>query len=327
MNLLVTGGTGFLGRHLLPRLATEHRVRALCRRPLTPAEIPGATEVVTGDVLDPASLAAAMRGCHAVVHAAGAVSHRLEDAEETTTLNLRGTENALAAAQAAGVVFFLHISTSGTLAISERDRPATEDSPPPTDLLYRWPYYRSKYFAEKLVFEQRKHLRVASLNPSLLLGPGDTQGGSTRAVRLFLEGRLPGVPPGGLSFVDVRDVADAALLCLKKGRPGQKYLLGSANMTFHTLYQRLARIARMDPPAVRMPGLMRHLLPLMPAKTLDLPWWMGGELDRIELEMASHFWYLDNSKAREELGWVPRDPNETLRDTVADILGGLYQAS
>lgn len=316
MRILVTGGTGFLGKPLVQRLVQEHEVKVLCRNP---HPIAGAT-VVEGDVLDPRTLGPAMEGCHAVVHGAGMVSHRMEDAERVSRVNLQGTENALAAARTTGVRFFLHISTSGTLAISRDTRLATEDSNPPTDLIYRWHYYRSKYFAEKAVFEQKGALRVASINPSLLLGPGDTQGTSVKAVQVFLEGRLPGVPPGGLSFVDVRDVAEAAALVLQKGIPGRRYLLGAANMPFTEFYQRLARISGLAAPALRMPGMVRSMLPLLPNRALELPWWMGGELERVDLEMASHYWYLDNTRAKEELGWKPRDPQETLRDTVEDLM-------
>lgn len=322
MRILVTGGTGFLGTYLVPRLAQEHELRVLARKP---SPIPGVT-VVQGDILEPQSLVGAMAGCHAVVHAAGVVSHRAEDAERVSVTNLRGTENVLAAAKEAGVRFFLHLSTSGTIAVSSSAKVHTEDSSPATDLIYRWPYYRSKYFAEKLVFEQAGSMRVASLNPTLLLGPGDKTGGSVRPVQLFLEGRLPGVPPGGLSFVDVRDVAEAAAAVLARGRPGQRYLLGAANMSFNEFYQRIARLSGREMPPVRMPGLVRSLLPLLPNRSLDLPWWMGGDLERTELEMSAHYWYLDATRAREELGWVPRDPNETLRDTVADLLGGVPPA-
>lgn len=320
MRVLVTGGTGFLGKHLVRRLVEEHEVRVLCRHP---SPIPGAT-VVQGDVLDPHSLVAAMHGCHAVVNGAGMVSHKTEDAETVSRTNLVGTENVLTAARTAGVRFFLHVSTSGTVAISREERVATEESAAPTDLIHRWPYYRSKYFAEKAVFEGKGPMRVASINPSLLLGPGDTAGTSVKAIQVFLEGRLPGVPPGGLSFVDVRDVAEAAALVLAKGVPGHRYLLGSANMRFTEFYQRLGRISGMAVPPVRMPGMVRSMLPFLPNRSYDLPWWLGGELERVDLEMASHFWYLDNTRAKEELGWAPRDPNETLRDTIADLMGDKF---
>lgn len=324
MRLLVTGGTGFLGKHLVPRLvAAGHEVRVLARQP---EAIEGAT-VIQGDILSPETLPAAMHGCHAVIHAAGMVSHRAEDAELMTRVNLRGTEFVLEAAKNEGVRFFLHVSTSGTVAVSTTERLATEESAAPTDLIHRWPYYRSKYFAEKLVFEQAGNLRVASINPTLLLGPGDVHGSSNKSVQLFLEGRLPGIPSGGLSFVDVRDVADAIVLVLAKGKPGRRYLLGAANMSFNAFYGRLSRISGVDLPPMKMPKALRSVLPFLPTKNLDLPWWLGGELDRVELEMATHYWYLDNTRAREELGWQPRGIEETLRDAVADLLGDRFDAS
>lgn len=320
MRVLLTGGTGFLGNHLAKRLAQEHELRVLCRGPRNLA----GGEAVTGDVMDRASLVAAMEGCHAVVHAAGGVSHKLDDAGEVGRVHLEGTENVLEAAKESKVLFFLHMSTSGTIGVSEKDKVFDESAEAPTDLIYRWPYYRAKHFAERLVLEKHGRLRVATLNPSLLLGPGDATGSSVRPVQLFLEGRLPGTPCGGLSFVDVRDVAEAAALALKKGKPGRRYLLGSANMSFATFYARLSRISGVETPSLRMPSLTRRLVPMLPARGMDLPWFMGQSLDRIDLELASHFWYINSARAREELGWSPRDPNETLRDTVADLLGDRY---
>ncbi len=310
VKVLVTGASGFLGRHLCERLRRDHDVVGLCRRP-------GSEEgSVAGDVLDPQSLSAPLDGVDALVHAAGAVSHRPEDAEWLYDVHVRGTQNVLAAAQAAGVQRIVHVSSSGTVAVSRDERPLDESAPEALELVRGWPYYRSKIFAEQLALAAG----AIVVGPSLLLGPGDRDGSSTRAVQLLLDGELPALPSGGLSFVDVRDAADGIARALEQGEPGQRYLLGGSNLTFSAFYERLARAAGVDAPRWRLPSRTRSLLGLLPgALTERLADRFG--LDPIELEMASCFWYVDASRAKQELGWEPRDPGDTLHQTIEYLRG------
>lgn len=136
---------------------------------------------------------------------------------------------------------------------------------------------------------------------------------------MFLEGQVPVSPPGGLSFVDVRDVAGAVETALHRGRGGERYLLGSANMTFHALFQRLARISNRAEPLLRGPGLLREVLGWLPEWGRE-GMGFGFTVDRWGMEQACYTWYLDDSRARAELRWAPRDPIDTLRDTVMDYL-------
>lgn len=308
MKLLVTGASGFLGRHLIERLATEHDVVGLCRRPGS------ADRLVAGDVLDRASLAEPMEGCDAVVHAAGAVSHRQADADWLYEVHVTGTSNVLAAAAEAGVERVVHVSTSGTVAVSEQEAVLDEASPDPLAVIARWPYYRVKRTAEKAALAAG----AVVLNPTLLLGPGDVDESSTKSVRLLLEGGLSALPKGGLSFVDVRDVADAVALALVQGTAGERYLLGAVNLTLTDYYERLARIAGVQPPWLQLPSKTRKLVSWLPDAARRAVADRFG-VDEVELQMASHYWYLDNAKARRELGWAPRDPGETLTDTVVDV--------
>ena len=308
MKVLITGASGFLGTHLMERLGRDHEVVGLCRRPGS------RDKCVAGDVLDRATLAGPMEGCDAVVHSAGGVSHRPEDAGWLNDVHVTGTENVLAAAAEAGVGRVVHVSSSGTVAVSGDDRVHDEGSPEPLDVIKGWPYYRAKLFAEQAALKAG----AIVVNPSLLLAPGDVDGSSTGSVQLLLDGSLPAVPAGGLSFVDVRDVAEAVALALEKGTPGERYLLGAANLPRRDYYARLARIAELPEPRWTVPRAGGRLMGWMPASIKTAVADRFGA-DPFELEMASHFWYLDASKARDELGWAPRDPGETLADTVADL--------
>lgn len=318
MNILVTGASGFLGRHILEQLRGEdHTVRALSRDPL--AEVAHGT-VFGGDILKPETLAAPLEGVDVLIHAAGLVSFEPEDARAMWRVHVEGTDNLLTAAKAAGVKRVIYISTSGTVAVSDDpDFVGTERSPSPLSIVRAWPYYRSKLFAEQCALGHSSDaFPVICLNPSLLLGPGDEDGQSTDSVRRFLDDRVPASPPGTLSFVDVRDVAAAVMMCMTAGEAGERYLLSSGNISFQDYYARLSRICDKPAPMLTMPSMTRKMLPWLPGleKVTDL---LGASLSKEELDIACHNWTASADKAIRDLGWTHMDLQQTLEDTVADL--------
>jgi len=319
MRIAITGSTGFLGRHLVERLAPDHDLVCISRS----GEAPSGCTAKKIDVVHGRGLKTAFSKVDVVVHAAGMVSHELDCAAETWAVHVVGTEKVLEAAQSAKVRRVVYLSTSGTLAVSsDPNALATEESPVPESLISQWPYYRSKLYAEQIALAYTGP-EVISLNPSLLLGPGDTSGGaSTHAVRIFLDQGIPFAPPGGISFVDVRDVAAAVEQALTRGEPGSKYLLSGANMRFVDFYARLARITGRDEPLLAMPKLTRKALRWFPGwgREAGISAGIGPTISREDLELSSHYWYADSAKAVQDLGWSSRDPVETLEDTAFDIL-------
>jgi dihydroflavonol-4-reductase len=320
---LVTGATGFLGRHLVDLLvARGHDVVALARHAPRSGAREGVT-VVRGDVLDREALQRAVAGCDGVFHCAGRVSRDPRDAEELWRVHVVGTRAVLDACCAAGVRRAVVASTSGTVGISEEARVATEDSPTPHALIQRFPYYRAKLYAEQEALGQRRDgLEVVCVNPSLLLGPGDVYGSSTGDVRLFLDRAVPAVPAGGLAYVDARDAADALLRAMERGTPGRRYLVNASNVTVREFFARLERVSGVKAPTIpmpRSPALARAGTSLLGRVVKAV----GGELpvDPVSVEMAQLFWYVDASRAERELGWSARDPVETLVDTVRDLRG------
>lgn len=307
---LVTGATGFLGSHLVRGLeAHGHEVVPFSR-------------ANGGSVLDADRVRAAAAGCHGAFHCAGKVSRDPADAEELYRVHVEGTKIVLDSCARAGVRRVVVASTSATMAVSETAvRVATEDDAAPIGILSRWPYYRAKLFAERAALERnRAGFEVVAINPSLLLGPGDTRGSSTEDVRLLLEGAIRMVPAGGLSFVDARDAADAMRLAMDRGRAGERYLIGACNLTVRDFFARLGRVSGVRTPWMPMPRSREF------ARVGAL--WMqrvasrvgfNASLDPVSAEMAQCFWYLDSSKAERELGWSARDPNRTLHETVEDL--------
>jgi dihydroflavonol-4-reductase len=320
--ILVTGAAGFLGRPLVTQLRSAgHEVVALCRGDASEIAALGA-EIARGDILDAQSVRAAAEGCEVLFHCAGKVSRRPEDADELYRVHVEGTKITLDAAKVAGVRRVVLASTSGTVAVSEDPKEVRDErAPVPMELVARWPYYRSKLFAERAALDRNSEsFEVVSVNPTLLLGPGDVRGSSTGDVQKFLERKVPFVPAGGMSFVDVRDAAAAMVLAMTHGRAGERYLVSAINLTIAAFFDRLERLSGVKGPRLRTPRSLlfaRAGVEIMNKIQKHLP--LDADLDRISAEMAQVFWYVDATKAQKELGWQPRDPSDTLADTVADL--------
>jgi dihydroflavonol-4-reductase len=318
---LVTGATGFLGSHLVRSLIEHgHEVVALARSTEGLAE--GAIER-RGDVLDEGSVRDAAAGCVGVFHCAGKVSRKPEDAEELHRVHVKGTKIVLDACRAAGVKRAVIASTSGTVAVSDDpDHIASETDETPIGIINRWPYYRAKLFAERAALEMNSAgFEVVSINPTLLLGPGDLRGSSTEDVRLFLEKKIPAVPPGGMSYVDARDAAEAMRLAMDKGTPGERYLVGAVNLTIREFFGRLERVSGVKSPWLPMPRLPADVARVGTKFLDDLARRVGVAMpvDAQSLDMSQFYWYLDASRAENVLGFKARDPMVTLLDTVNDM--------
>ncbi len=319
--VLVTGATGFLGAHLVHQLVEAgHEVMSLIRG--KSHVLPLGTHPHHGDILDGASVEAAAQGCEAVFHCAGKVSRDPADAEELHRIHVEGTKTVLDACRRAGVKRAIVASTSGTVALT-RDAKEIRDerAPAPMDLIAGFPYYRSKLFAEMAALERNSDaFEVVVVCPTLLLGPGDAHASSTGDVADFLDGRVPFVPGGGLSFVDARDAARAMVLAWETGKAGERYLVAAQNLTIAAFFQKLERISGVKAPSLRTPTspwLARVGVEI--DKRIAKRLGTAPRLDAVSAEMAQYYWYVDSTKAREELGWEPRDPLETLADTVNDL--------
>ena len=238
-----------------------------------------------------------------------------------------GTRILCDAGRAANVKTIVLASTSGTIAVREKgDGVPDESGAQPLDIISRWPYYASKLYQERVALERFNGTgrRLIILNPSLLLGPGDERLSSTKVVLDFLGRKINAIPTGGLSFVDVRDAAAAFRAAMKEGRHGERYLLGGANWTFDKFFSRLERLTKVRAPRFSFPSKVA-IAGSQIIHAFYKQWDKAPPVEPAEVEMAEYFWYLDSTKAERELGFSPRDPGETLLDTVkylrANFLG------
>lgn len=326
--VLVTGGTGFLGEHVIQCLIAardadankQYDVRTIARSRspvLARLADTGDVSMIRGDIMTGDELPSALDGCEIVVHLAGMVSREPDDSQRMMRLHIDGTRRVFECAKQAGVRRIVVASTSGTIAVSDIEEVLDERAAYPTELVAGWPYYVSKIYQEKLAFELGKTLDIecVCVNPSLLLGPGDRRLSSTKDVLRFMRKQIPSVTEGGVNFVDARDAAQATVAAIERGRPGERYLLGGPNWTVDEFFGRLERACKVRRPRLKLP----ERLSFMGASMLEHVYrWRDKEppIDRMSVEMGYHYWWCDSTKAERELGFHSRDPSLTLVDTV-----------
>ena len=316
--ILITGGTGFLGAHIVRQFlaAGEKNLKVMASRVPEWMKEAG-VKAVEGSVTNRDDVAKACKNVSAIFHLAGKVSRDNDDAMSMNNVHLHGTRLLCEAAKETGVSTMLLASSSGTVAVSEDDQVFDETFPQPVDVFLRWAYYASKYYQERAALENfaGDGQRLVIMNPSLLLGPDDERLSSTKPVLDFLARKIPYSPSGGLNFVDVRDAAAGFIAALEKGRHQEKYLLGAANMTFHEFFGRLERLSGVSAPMLKVPKQLAMAGSSI-ISSLYKNWGKTSPVMPNEVEQAEYFWYFDSSKAEEELGFAPRDPQETLQDTI-----------
>src|ERR1043165_8823023 len=316
---LITGGTGFLGAHLVRQLVNAGQKDIRVMATSIPEWLTGlGVDTFEGSITNDDDVARAVEGVTEIYHLAGKVSRDKDDAREMYKLHVDGTRVLCDAATKAGVQTMVLASSSGTIAVTEKgDVMPDENFNPPLDIIARWPYYASKAYQEMAALERFSGTgqRLVILNPSLLLGPGDDRLSSTKVVLDFMARKINAVPNGGLNFVDVRDVAQAFRVAMQRGRHGHRYLLGAVNWTFAKFFDRPERLPQKASPRLAFPSKVA----VTGAQVIDSlfrQWNFTPPVQADEVEMAEYFWYFKHDKARRELGFSPRDPGYTLSDTV-----------
>ncbi|MDA0231896.1 MAG: NAD-dependent epimerase/dehydratase family protein [Chloroflexi bacterium] len=315
MKYLVTGATGFIGSAVARRLVRRgHTVRALVR-PGSEKRLPAdpSIEVLPGDVTDPVSVKEAVRGIDGLFHVAAVYSYWHPDPAETYRTNVDGTAMLLREARAAGVSRAVVTSTVATLKWPGKGRLADEAAVASIDELPGH-YKRSKLLAEQAALSLNGHgFEVVIVNPTAPFGPRDARPTPTgRIVIEFLNRRFPGYVDTGLNVCDVSDVAEGHLLAFEKGRAGERYILGSENVTLRGIYDLLGEVTGLGRRPVRVP----HKVALF-AGAIDTL--IEGRILRREpfipvegLQVARHPMFVDCSKAVIELGLPQRPAAESL---------------
>ncbi len=256
MRAFVTGGNGFVGSAVVRRLlAEECEVRVLVRDGSDLRMLAGLpVQIVTGDLADPDALQRGCEGCDEVYHVAALYSFWGHTWNEFFTTNVDGTHNALRMAWKSGVPRIVYTSSIATLGQPADGSPGDEETPVSlADMLGH--YKRSKFMAEeearRLVAEGAP---IVIVNPAAPVGIGDYKPTPTgRMVIDFLNGRMPAYVDTCLTLVDVDDVAEGHVLAARKGRIGERYILGGETLTLKAMLELLADVSGLQAPRLRIP--------------------------------------------------------------------------
>ncbi|HXO20074.1 MAG TPA: NAD-dependent epimerase/dehydratase family protein [Thermoanaerobaculia bacterium] len=322
MKVLVTGGTGFLGRRIVAGLAPRHTLRLLVRPGSSRERFPKGVEFAAGDVTDRFGLQRAAAGCDAVVHAAALVKI-VAPAREFDRINVEGLKNALAAAEHAGVSRFVYVSSFMALGPTEGGPGGQlDESAEPRDRPWINDYERTKTLADRAARQAiAEGAPVTIVYPGVIYGPGEMTEGNlvVRHVLDLVHRRLPaliGSPDRRWNYVHVEDVARGVALALEAGSRTGRYMLGGENVRLSDFYRTVEELTGVRVPRRRLPdGLAKA------AGALQKGWArLRGSTPQLTpdlVEVYRHDWAYSSAKAEAELGYRFRPLAKGLAATIA----------
>ena len=279
-----------------------YKVRALVRSSSKLRELE--VEPVTGDLRDAESLNRAVAGCELVFHVAADYRLWTRDSNELYRSNVEGTRNVLEAARRHGIARVVYTSTVGCIGVPQGG--VGDETVPVTLEEMSGAYKRSKFLAERVAMEfAASGFPVVVVNPTAPVGDHDVKPTPTGKIVLdFLKGAMPAFIDTGLNLVDVKDTAEAHLLASKRGRPGERYVVGSENLTLAEILGKLARITGKEAPRVKLPYAVAYA-----AGVVTTGWArVTGHPPRAPLDavrMAKKKMFVSHEKAARELGYQP----------------------
>lgn len=321
MKVFVTGGTGFIGGHVVRRLRDRgDDVVALVRDPLKGAELASSgCELVTGTLADVAVIQRGMEGCDAVIHGAAVYEVGIPASEHRAMYeaNVVGTENVLGAALDAKVPKVVYVSTVAVFGNTHGKVVDESYEHPGTDFTsyYEQTKYEAHQIAKRLIADDG--LPCVIMQPGGVYGPDD-HSAVGKQINDFVAGRMPllAFPDLGFNMVHVEDVADGVLLGLDRGTVGEAYVLGGQITTMRELIEATARVTGRKAPKRSMPTpMLKALTPIGPVvgKIMGQP---PNLRELISSADGVTFW-AKHDKALSKLDYSPRPLEDGLRDTLA----------
>jgi len=309
MKTLVTGAGGLIGSAVVRALLNEGReIKAMVLPREDLRNLKGLDlELVEGDLLDPPSLYRALQGCDKLHQLAAIYRHwHPKGADFIRRTNIEGTRNILDAACKHNLEKIVYTSSISSVGF-HKDRPSTEADYPDLKDCARQPYRESKFLAEKLACQYLQKLPIVIVNPASPIGERDFVPTPTgRMILDFLNGKMVAYVEVGINLIDVDDLAMGFVLAEKKGRIGERYLLGNHNTYLKDFFLLLAELTGLEPPKYRMPKIIVRIVAEIAEAIADLT----KKEPVAAVEQALHTRYnefADCSKAVKELGLPQND--------------------
>jgi nucleoside-diphosphate-sugar epimerase len=319
--VLVTGGSGFIGHHLVEALRGRgQRVRVLdVRRPAAPCSD---VDYVVGSVLDGGAVDRALVGVDQVYHLAGLPGMWVTNKQDFHDVNCRGTEVVLACAEKRGVSRFLHCSTESILfPYSQLGAIPAEEALQPADVM-PGAYTRSKSLAEHCAAKAAAAgFPLVIGTPTMPIGPvDDNHTPPTAMLWYFLQKKVQPHINFLVNLVDVRDVALGLVLAMERGRIGQRYILGGDCVRLGQILRMMSVISGRRQYPVAVPGKLAELSAILLEYISDHVTHRppNGTAEGVRIALAASDLSID--KARTELGYAPRPIEPVLRETITHLL-------
>ena len=327
MKVFITGITGLLGRHVAELCKAEgHEITALVRSSnITKTSFPFDLSIYYGDVTKKNSLPENLNDCEILVNCAADTNMISIRNKKQEDVNIKGLKNLINASKKAKIHRFIHISSANTILHGNIENPADESIKLKVSNS-RLPYFNSKIIGEAVLLEEFKlnKFPVIILNPTFILGPGDSKRSSGKLIFSVINKQIPFYPIGGKNIVDVRDVTKVVINAFGNGNLGENYLLSNENLTYNEIFILACDFAKVIPPKHKMTtiiglllGFSGFLFELIFKKSLSI------NLKTIKASKENHYYRAD--KAKNELSFSPRPAFETINNTVNWFKNGYVQ--
>jgi dihydroflavonol-4-reductase len=315
--ILVTGGSGFIGGHLVRCLVDEGEAVRVLERPGARVP-PDPIEVVYADIRDRAAVRRAVAGCREVYHLAANPNLWTQRRGHFHQVNYLGAVHVLDAALEAGARRVLHTSTESILTRARQVGPIAEEQHVSMhDVI--GPYCRSKYRAERYALRlAQAGAPVLVVNPTLPVGPGDwVRSPPTQMILDFCRGQRREYVDADLNLIDVRDVAEGMIRVMKHGRPGRRYLLGHENLSVRQVFNLLAGLTGLPEPRRRVPYSAALAVAYVSEWLADVVTHRPPAATVTGVKLTRRHMHFDPRRSLDELGLQPRPVAKALAEAVA----------
>lgn len=259
MKVLVTGADGMLGNNIVQELLARGNEVFCFIESSHDGKIFDNLEVkiFKGDLCREEDLRSVFKEIDYVIHTAGITAMWPARSELSWQVNYQAVQLLVKLSKENNIKRFIHIGTATSFGHGPIDNPGTEESPY-SNHVFKLDYQDTKYEAQRFLLQEYKNNKfpVIILNPTFMLGKYDNGTGSNKMVLYIYKGKVPGFSPGGKNYVNVLDVATAAVNALTMGREGECYITGNRNMTYKESFTFIAETLDVKPPGLHMPRFL-----------------------------------------------------------------------